>query len=69
MPVGINTDLVAFQPSIVEKKVNSFTASLVQSIVTVILVLLIFLGLRTGLIIADNDTYNYFYYFLNNVNF
>lgn len=52
MPVGINTDLVAFQPSIVENKVNSFTASLVQSIVTVILVLLIFLGLRTGLIIA-----------------
>lgn len=51
-PVGIDTELVAFQPTLVENKINSFSASLVQSIMTVIVVLLLFLGLRTGLLIA-----------------
>lgn len=52
IPVGVETELVSFQPSLVENKINSFTASLVQSILTVVLVLLVFLGIRTGFLIA-----------------
>ena len=51
-PLGIETSLVNFQPKLVEDKVNSFTASLIQSIVTVMIVLFIALGLRTGIIVA-----------------
>ena len=52
LPVGVDAELVSFQPSIVENKINSFSASLIQSIITVVFVLLIFLGLRTGFLIA-----------------
>lgn len=51
-PIGIDTDLISFQPKLVSNKVNSFAASLIQSIITVMLVLLVFLGLRTGIIVA-----------------
>ena len=52
LPVGVDAELVSFQPTIVENKINSFSASLIQSIITVVFVLLIFLGLRTGFLIA-----------------
>lgn len=51
-PLGIDTNLISFQPKLVENKVNSFSASLVQSVITVMLVLLVALGLRTGVIVA-----------------
>jgi multidrug efflux pump len=52
-PIGIEFDIVTFQPFFVEKKVSEFTVSIFQAIVIVFLVMLLFLGLRTGLIVAS----------------
>lgn len=51
-PIGIEFDFVAFQSYHVEKKVKDFTASLMQAIAAVLLVMLVFLGIRTGLVVA-----------------
>ncbi|MBM7624546.1 efflux RND transporter permease subunit [Sporohalobacter salinus] len=51
-PVGINFETIVFQSDIVEKKVQKFTANLVQSTLAVILVLMLFLGIREGAIVA-----------------
>lgn len=52
LPAGINTDTFYFQPKMVDNKIKEFSSSLIQAIVTVVIVLLIFLGLRTGILIA-----------------
>lgn len=52
-PIGIEFDFVAFQPYHVEKKVNDFINNLLQAIGIVLLVMLLFLGLRTGLVVAS----------------
>jgi multidrug efflux pump subunit AcrB len=52
-PVGIELGVVAFQPDIVEGKVNDFVGNVLQSIVIVLLVMLVMLGLRTGLVVAS----------------
>jgi multidrug efflux pump subunit AcrB len=52
-PVGVEFDIIYFQPNYVDKKVNDFTGSLLQAVLIVILVMLGFLGLRTGLIVAS----------------
>ncbi len=52
-PIGIDFDLVQFQPQIVEKKIDDFAGSLVQAVLVVAAVMLAFLGLRTGLIVAS----------------
>ena len=51
-PWGIKLSPVAFQPDVVTAKIDEFVTSLVQAVVIVILVMLIFLGLRTGLVVA-----------------
>lgn len=51
-PHGIEFDVVAFQPKQVEKKVDEFVENLMQAIVIVIGVMLLTLGLRTGLVVA-----------------
>jgi multidrug efflux pump subunit AcrB len=51
-PVGIDFDVVAFQAEHVERKVNEFVSNLFQSMLIVLAVMLIFLGLRTGLVVA-----------------
>ncbi|NIM15857.1 MAG: MMPL family transporter [Candidatus Aminicenantes bacterium] len=51
-PIGIEFDTVAFQPDVVQKKVNEVVVSLLQSICIVTLVMLLFLGLRTGIVVA-----------------
>ncbi len=53
IPVGINIHYVYEQPKIVEVSIKSFIDSLLQALVIVIGVLLIFMGLRSGLIIAS----------------
>ncbi len=45
--------MVAYQTAIVEKKIQDFTSSVVQAIAIVILVMLVMLGLRTGLVVAS----------------
>lgn len=52
-PWGINIDKVWFQADLVENVVASFTSSLGQAIVIVILVMIAFLGLRTGLVVGS----------------
>jgi len=52
-PMGLDYNIVAFQPDIVENKVLSFISNLAQAIFTVLAVMFIFLGLRTGLIVAS----------------
>lgn len=52
-PHGIEFERVASQDFVVQKSVNDFLGNLVQSVVVVLLVMLVFLGLRTGAIIAS----------------
>ena len=52
-PVGVDFDLIQFQADAVFKKVNAFAVNLGQAVVIVALVMLVFLGLRTGLVVAS----------------
>lgn len=52
-PMGLDYNILAFQSDVVENKVLSFVSNLAQAIVTVLAVMFIFLGLRTGLIVAS----------------
>jgi len=51
-PWGISLQKLWFQADLVENNVNNFVASLAQSVMIVIAVMLIFLGFRTGLVVA-----------------
>ncbi|MBN2012858.1 efflux RND transporter permease subunit [candidate division KSB1 bacterium] len=52
-PIGIEFDFVSFQPADVQKKIDNFTNNLMQAIGVVLLVMLLFLGIRTGLVVAS----------------
>ena len=52
-PLGVEFEVLFFQPSYVQKKVDGFVRSLLQAIGIVVLVMLAFLGIRTGLVIAS----------------
>jgi multidrug efflux pump subunit AcrB len=52
-PYGVEFERVASQDFVVEKSVNDFVGNLLQSVVVVLAVMLLFLGLRTGLIVAS----------------
>ena len=52
-PIGIEFDVVAFQPEIVDAKVREFLSNLLQAVTVVLGVMLLFLGLRTGLVVAS----------------
>ena len=52
-PYGIEFEITAFLPEIVEKKVGDFVGNLVQAVAIVMAVMLLTLGLRTGLIVAS----------------
>lgn len=51
-PWGVEFERISFSPTEVDKKVKSFVSNLLQAIVVVTLVMLISLGLRTGLVVA-----------------
>ncbi|UTW45492.1 efflux RND transporter permease subunit [bacterium SCSIO 12696] len=51
-PWGIELEKVWFQASLVEENVNNFMSSLLQAIAIVVLVMVAFLGLRTGAVVA-----------------
>lgn len=51
-PVGINVEEVYFQPSRVDNAVNSFVINLAEAVAIVIIVLLLFMGLQSGLLIG-----------------
>ncbi len=52
-PIGIEFELVQFQPAAVSQKISDFIENLLQAIAVVTMVLLIALGLRTGLIVSS----------------
>ena len=51
-PVGVAFDIVAFQPEVVDRAVSTFVNSIMQAVGIVLLCMLLFLGLRTGLVVA-----------------
>jgi multidrug efflux pump subunit AcrB len=52
-PIGVEFDDLQFQADAVDTKIGDFVGNLVQAIGVVTLVMLVFLGLRTGLIVAS----------------
>lgn len=52
-PIGIEFHLLLFQPQDVAKLVNNFTSSLLQAVLIVVLAMVIFLGIKTGLVVAS----------------
>jgi len=52
-PIGVDFQIIYFQPKFVDKKIDDFTNSLIQAIVIVTAVMLLFLGFRTGLVVAS----------------
>jgi len=51
-PVGIDFGIISLQSEAVAEAISGFTSSLIQAVVIVILVLLVFMGLRSGLLIG-----------------
>jgi multidrug efflux pump len=51
-PIGVEFDFVAFQPEHVDRKVKNFVRNLLQAVAIVIVVMLLTLGVRTGLVVA-----------------
>jgi multidrug efflux pump subunit AcrB len=51
-PIGIEFDIVTFQPDHVERKVQAFVRNLLQAVAIVLGVMLVTLGIRTGLVVA-----------------
>jgi multidrug efflux pump subunit AcrB len=53
LPVGLNLDIVTWQADQVEKAVYGVSANVVQTLLIVMAVVMLFLGLRTGLIVGS----------------
>lgn len=53
LPVGLSFEVLTDQPERVEVRINEFLVNLLQAVVLVCVVMLLFLGLRTGLIVAS----------------
>ena len=53
LPVGLEVERVASMDHYIDQKVSSFIGNLMQSIGIVLAVMLVFLGVRTGLVIAS----------------
>lgn len=51
-PIGLEMEVLAFQPDVVTRKVDDFVGNLVQAIAIVVGVMLVSLGLRTGVLVA-----------------
>lgn len=52
LPLGMNLDIAIFQPDLVQASVNSATENLLQTMLVVLVVVMLFLGWRTGLIVG-----------------
>lgn len=52
MPIGMDLDLVIFQPDLVEASVSAATTNLLQTMAVVLVIVMLFLGWRTGLIVG-----------------
>ncbi|HSF16506.1 MAG TPA: efflux RND transporter permease subunit, partial [Vicinamibacteria bacterium] len=52
-PIGVAFDFVALQSYHVERKIDDFVSNLIQAVGIVLLMMLVSLGLRTGLVVAS----------------
>ncbi|MEM7199633.1 MAG: efflux RND transporter permease subunit [Planctomycetota bacterium] len=52
LPLGMSLDVVIYQPELVQAAVHDATINLAQTVVVVLVVVMLFLGLRTGLIVG-----------------
>ena len=52
LPLGLELDYATYQPTLVTKSVNSAVSNLYQTVAVVLVVVIAFLGLRTGLIVS-----------------
>jgi len=52
-PIGLELHKIYYQPTLVQDSINGFVLSLAEALVIVIAILLVFMGLRSGLIIAS----------------
>lgn len=52
LPIGLEIGEIYYLPDLVQTNVTAFIVNLFQAITTIVLVMLIFLGLRSGLIVA-----------------
>ena len=53
LPPGVETHYVAFEPDQVNEAINSFMLNLIQAVTIVSVLLLVFMGLRSGMIIGN----------------
>ncbi len=51
-PIGVDFEIVAYQTATVERKVDEFVGNVGQAVVIVLVVMLVMLGVRTGLVVA-----------------
>lgn len=54
LPVGIDIKKVYYQPDLVTSAINNFILNLIMSVITVVGILLLTMGMRSGLIIGAN---------------
>ncbi|MEM9694648.1 MAG: efflux RND transporter permease subunit, partial [Myxococcota bacterium] len=52
-PIGLDLKIVTFQADDVQSTIDSFTESLLQAVAVVLVCMLLFLGLRTGMVVAS----------------
>ncbi|MCL6416727.1 efflux RND transporter permease subunit [Aestuariirhabdus sp. Z084] len=52
LPLGMHLDIAIFQPDLVQASVSNATNNLMQTMVAVLVVVMLFLGWRTGLIVG-----------------
>lgn len=52
IPTGINIGPIYYLPDLVQTNVTAFVVNLFQAVITIVFVMLIFLGIRSGLIVA-----------------
>ncbi len=52
IPLGIDIEVISMQPTSVTKSVNSFLINLVEAVIIVVVVLVLFMGFRSGVIIG-----------------
>ena len=53
LPLGYKLDFATFQPDLISKSVNGMVSNVIQSVGIVVAVVMILLGLRTGLIVGS----------------
>ena len=52
-PIGVEFKVLIFQPDDVNKLIDNFTGNLLQAVAIVMFAMVLFLGLRTGLVVAS----------------